>query len=163
MITIFRGQKEWREDMDVCAPSFRRALGLNDPTVWTDMLLGNFTSLIAQTEAGSESARQQLEQEFLHAQQAAYHNPFVSCSYQWGVAQSFALSGNTPGYVLTVVGPEADGVDFRELRRRHHLFGDAVDALEEFGLPRRLAAPFAIEQVMLVAPMGQPSTVVFET
>jgi hypothetical protein len=83
-VTVYRGQKEWSEDMEISAPSLRRALGANDPELWTDMLLANIDALIRKSEAGDEAARQQLEQEFLHAQQAAYHNPYVSCSYQWG-------------------------------------------------------------------------------
>jgi hypothetical protein len=157
-ITVYRGQKAWSPDMEICAPSLRRALGPNDPELWTSMLLANVAELIRKTEAGDESARQQLEQEVLHAQQAAYHNPYVSCTHSWGIAQSFALAQDTPGYVLTISGEWQYGVDFRDLRNRHKLFGDAVDALQEFGIPRRLEYPFDIDEVMLVAPFGQPTT-----
>jgi hypothetical protein len=160
-ITVYRGQKVWSAGVDICAPSLRRALGPNDPALWTEMLLVNIGTLIQKTERGDESARQQLEQEFLHAQQAAYHNPYVSCTYSWGIAQSFALAGDTPGYVLTISGASEQGVDFRDLRTRYRLFGDAVDALQEFGIPRRLEHPFGIDQVVLVAPFGQPTTLVF--
>jgi hypothetical protein len=161
VFTVYRGQKEWAQGMGIVAPSLRRALGPNDPDLWTDMLLANIDALVDKAERGDESARQQLEQEFLHAQQAAYHNPYVSCSFQWGIAQAFALAKNTPGYVLTITGDPGAGVDFRDLRTRHKLFGDAVDALEEFGIPRRLEDPFQIEEVHLVAPMGQRSVKVF--
>ncbi|GIF22089.1 hypothetical protein Ate02nite_48190 [Paractinoplanes tereljensis] len=98
-----------------------------------------------------------MENKLLYLQQTRHESPFVSCSHEWSIAQSFALYGNTPGYVLTISGDPASGFDFEELRNSYSLFGDTVSHLKEFGVPRRLGSPFVVECVDLVAPFGQPA------
>jgi hypothetical protein len=160
-LTVYRGQKNWNDKMDVCAPTLRRSLGGQDPAVWTDTLLAMIDGLIQGTEQGNTDSRHQLESQLLYSQQSAFQNPFVSCSHQWAIAQSFATFGDTPGYVLTITGDPGAGVDVQDLRTRHQLYGDAMDYLYEFGIPRRLMDPFIISQVDLVAPFGQPSARVY--
>jgi hypothetical protein len=41
------------------------------------------------------------------------------------------------------------------------LYGDAMDYLHEFGIPRRLVGPFIVSQVDLVGPFGQPSARIY--
>lgn len=160
-IELYRGQKYWNDKMDICAPTLRRSLGGQNPIVWTDTLLTMIDGLIQATKAGSAAARQQLEAQLLYSQQSAFQNPFVSCSYRWAIAQSFAIFGDTPGYVLKITGDANAGVDIKDLRSRYSLYGDAVDYLDEFGIPRRLAHPFVVSQVDLVGPFGQRSAKVF--
>jgi len=160
-LTVYRGQKNWNDTMDICAPTLRRSLGGQDPVVWTDILLTMIDGLINATEQGNVDARQQLETQLLYCQQSAFQNPFVSCSHQWAIAQSFAIFGNTPGYILTITGDFNSGVDIQDLRTRHQLYGDAMDYLHEFGIPRRLTGPFVVSQVDLVGPFGQPSARIY--
>src|SRR4051794_6113895 len=99
--------------MDITASSLRRGAGGQDPVVWTDMLVRMISGLIVALQAGDPHARSQLESQLLYAQQVAYQSPFVSCTHQLGVAHSFALYGNTPGYVLTFRVSADHGVDFQ--------------------------------------------------
>jgi hypothetical protein len=69
------------------------------------------------------------------------------------------LADDTPGYVLTIEGPEGDGFDFEAVRARFHLYSDAFDYLKEFGLPRRLENPFSLAEVKLID--GYSSTTVY--
>ena len=160
-LMVYRGQKNWSNTMDICAPTLRRSLGGQNPVIWTDMLLTMIDGLIKAADQGNADAREQLEAQLLYCQQSAFQNPFVSCSHQWAIAQSFAIFGNTPGYILTITGDPSSGVDIQDLRARHRMFGDAVDYLHEFGIPRRVAVPFTVSQVDLVGPFGQPSARIY--
>lgn len=153
-LTVYRGQKSWAPGMDITASALRKNYGRGNPREWTEFLLTMILDLIDGAERGDVDSRNQLENQLLFSQQAAYQNPFVSCSRSRAVALGFALHGDTPGYVLTVVGDHSVGVDFQALRQRFGLFGDAVDHLEEYGLPRRLEQPFIVTCVDRVDPVG---------
>jgi hypothetical protein len=153
---LYRGQKSWSDAMAILAPSLRNNFG-QDPTVLTDQLLLLIDGLVSRTEAGDAQARSYLENKLLYLQQSKYENPYVSCSHEWSVAQSFALQKNTPGYVLTISGDPSEGLDFESLRSCHGLFGDSMTYLSEFGIPRRLKPPFTVDRVDLVTPFGQPT------
>jgi hypothetical protein len=157
-LVVYRGQKQWDSTMDITAPTMRRAHKSLKPEAWTDQLLDLYDGLIADTAAGNEHAKSQLERQLLVSQQAAYQNPFVSCSYFWSIAQSFALFRDTPGYVLTIeCEAGCDGVDFEDLRVTHNLYSGGLDYLREYGLPKRTKTPFEVTVVDLVQPFGQPT------
>ncbi|WP_330462114.1 hypothetical protein [Streptomyces sp. NBC_00775] len=145
--------------MQITAPSLRSGY-FNDPTIWTEIQIDLFTTLLEASDSGDKKARSHLESQLLHIQSAKHANPFVSCSRRWSVAQGFALFNDTPGYVLSIVGSGA-GFDFAAVRERHGLFGDAVDHLFEFGVPRVLGNDFTVVQVHYVQPFGRPTEVVF--
>ena len=123
-IVIYGGQKEWFTGMSVTASSLRRSSGAPDPAAWTDLLLSIVNNLLRSATAGSVSARKQLEDQLLYAQQSAYQNPYVSCSRQRAVAQGFALYGDTPGYVLTIAGNDSVGLDYQAVRSKFGLYAD---------------------------------------
>jgi hypothetical protein len=160
-IVIYRGQKEWSDGMTITASSLRRSSFVPDPVVWTDQLLGIIDNLRASAASGNARARKQLTDQLLYAQQEAHQNPFVSCSRKFSIAQGFALHGDTPGYILTISGDEDAGLDFEAVRTQFGLFGDSMDYLEEYGLPRSLNWPFQITQVELVGPHAGPGMVVY--
>lgn len=160
-IVIYRGQKEWSKGMNITACSLRRSAAVLDPAAWTDQLLGIIDSCLHHAGLGYAPARKQLEDQLLFAQQAAYQNPYVSCSRQRSVAQSFALHGDTPGYILTISGDDSVGVDFQDVRQRFGLFGDTVDYLAEYGIPRSIIPPFQIVEVERLGSRGVPETVVY--
>lgn len=148
-IVVYRGQKEWYQGMNITASSLRRSSAAPGPAAWTDQLLGIIDNLLGNAAAGNVAARKQLEDQLLYAQLSAYQNPYVSCSKQWSVAMSFALHGDTPGYVLTISGDDSIGLDFQNVRRQFGLFADAQDFLEEYGIPRHVSPPFQVNQVQL--------------
>jgi hypothetical protein len=159
---VYRGQKSWNKEMNVCAPTLRRrSCGGQDPVGWTDILLDIISALIQAAEQGDAIARRELEGRLLNSQQSSSDCPFVSCSYSWGVAQSFALFDDTPGYVLTITGDPSAGVDVEDLRKRHGLYSDALKYLREFGIPRQVEHPFAVSQVDQVKSFGQPSVRIY--
>ncbi|CCK24443.1 hypothetical protein BN159_0064 [Streptomyces davaonensis JCM 4913] len=145
--------------MQITAPSLRSGY-FDDPTAWTEMQIDLFTRLLRASDRGDKKAQGHLEDQLLHIQSAKHANPFVSCSHRWSIALSFALFNDTPGYVLTIVG-RGPGFDIAAVRERHGLFGDAVDHLVEFGVPRALGDDFTVEQVHYVQPFGRATEVVF--
>jgi len=93
---------------------------------------------------GDQSSKKRLEGMLLNAQESGFQNPFVSCSFSYSVARSFANEGDTQGYMLTIEGPWFSGIDFEFLRASFGLYGDAFDHLQEFGLPEKLDQPFTL-------------------
>jgi hypothetical protein len=160
-IVIYRGQKEWSEDMNITAPSLRKSSVAPDPAAWTDQLLGIIGNLLSHVAAGSVQAKSALEDQLIISQQKAYQNPYVSCSWQRAIAQSFALHGDTPGYVLTISGDDSVGLDFQGVRTKFGLYSDSVDYLHEYGIPRSIAAPFQITEVVLLGSHGVPQAQVY--
>jgi hypothetical protein len=147
--------------MLICAPSLRSAL-VSDALAFTRQQLELLTGLLAKADLGDQKARNALESELLHIQSAKHRNPFVSCSHMWSVAQSFALFGDKPGYVLTIEG-DPPGFDFAAIREKHHMFGDAVDYLCEFGVPVALGPDFdfTVIKVDYVQPFGRPTEAIY--
>ncbi|MGW2960850.1 hypothetical protein ACWDGI_20605 [Streptomyces sp. NPDC001220] len=145
--------------MSVTAPSLRSGYD-RDAATFAEQQVDRLMRMLSKADKGDARARDALESELLHLQSTRHTNPFVSCSRRWSVAQSFALFGDTPGYVLTVEG-EGPGLDIAAVRERHRMFGDAVDYLFEFGVPQALGADFAVVEVHRVQPFGLPTEVVY--
>ncbi|MEU0250691.1 hypothetical protein ACIOK4_24985 [Streptomyces bottropensis] len=127
----------------------------------TEQTLKLLQGLMEKTALGIPGARDALENELLQIQIKKYRNPFVSCSRLWSIAEGFAKKGDTPGFVLTIHGECDAGVDISELRAKYQLGGDAVDHLEEFGIPRRLGPPFVVKKVQKVYPFGRAAEDVY--
>ena len=136
--------------MTISACSLRRASAIPNPGTWTAQLLGLFQNLLTDALAGKDAAKKQLGDQLLYAQLSAYQNPFVSCSYEFAVAQHFALHNDTPGYVLTITGDNSVGLDFEDVRAKFGLFGDSMDYLKEYGIPGTLGPPFQLTRVELL-------------
>lgn len=148
-VTFYRGQKEWHEGMLLQASSLRRVRG-TDPVVWTNALLAQISELVRAARLGDDDARNQLESQLLTCQQMTFQNPFVSCTFDEGVAVGFALDGGTGGFVLTLEGDLSDGLDFEALRAELGLFRDNVDYLREFGIPFEVGSTVALVRVVRV-------------
>lgn len=146
--------------MRITAPSLRSTY-VQQPEMFTKLQVELLTGLLAAADHGDDKARSALESQLLHIQNTRHANPFVSCSLRWSVAQSFALFGDTPGYVLTVEGPRDRGFDFAAVREAHGMFGDAVDYLYEFGVPAILGGDFKVREVHHVRPFGAPTEMVY--
>ena len=147
-ITVYRGQKSWDPGMTIEASSRRCAAGLpRQRADWTTALLTQFSRNLAGSIRGQQDSKKRLESLMLNAQQFAFQNPFVSCSYSYAVARGFANAGDTQGYLLTVEGPWYSGFDFEFVRGLLGLYGDAFDYLLEFGLPETLGSPFSMVKV----------------
>ena len=114
---------------------------------WTRALLTQFRRNIAGAMGGDQASKKRLQGMLLNAQQFAFQNPFVSCSFSYSVARSFANAGDTSGCVLTIEGPWYSGTDFEFRRSLFGLYGDAFDCLQEYGLPERLVPPFTLVKV----------------
>ncbi len=97
----------------------------------------------------------------LNAQQFAFQNPFVSCSFSYAVARSFANANDTQGYILTIEGPWHSGIDFEFLRNLFGLYGNAFDYLQECGLPEKLEPPFTLVRVDRVDTPWSPAERVY--
>ncbi|MFI0514905.1 hypothetical protein ACH3Y9_33535 [Streptomyces sp. WSLK1-5] len=145
--------------MSVTAPSLRSGYD-RDAATFAEQHVDRLMRMLSKADEGDRTARDALESELLHLQSARHTNPFVSCSHSWSVAQSFALYGDTPGYVLTIEG-EGRGLDIAAVRNRHDLFKDAVDHLLEFCVPLTLDTDFAVVEVHRVQSFGRPSEVVY--
>jgi hypothetical protein len=143
--------------MSVTAPSLRSGYD-RDAEAFAELQVDRLKRMLSQADRGDVKARAALESELLHLQSARHANPFVSCSRKWSVAQSFALFGDTSGYVLTIEG-EGQGLDITAVRERHRMFGDAVDHLDEFGVPLALGTDFVVVEVHRVQPRGGPEVV----
>ncbi|PKB64155.1 MAG: hypothetical protein BZY80_03560 [SAR202 cluster bacterium Io17-Chloro-G2] len=98
------------------------------------------------------ASKKRLEGMLLNAQRFAFQNPFVSTSFSYSVARSFATAGDTPGYVLTIEGPWYHGIDFEFQRRLFGLYGNAFDYLQEFGVPNNLFPPYTVVASQSVDP-----------
>ena len=147
-ITVYRGQKVWRSRMSITASSMRISAGSRaNRATWTEALLTQFKRNISGAVGGDHTATKRLEGMLINAQQFAFQSPFVSTSLSYSVARGFANAGDTPGFVLTIVGPWYSGIDFEFLRNLLGLYGGAFDYLQEFGLPARLASPFTLVKV----------------
>jgi hypothetical protein len=83
----------------------------------------------------------------LNAQHLSFQNPFVSCSFSYNVARSYANASDTLGYILTIEGPWYSGIDFGFIRNLFGLYTDAFDYLQEYGLPERLEHPFTLVRI----------------
>ncbi len=161
-ITVYRGQKTWLVGMVIGASSLRRSGGSPvDREDWTKALLTQFRRNVADAMGGEQESKKRLETLLLNAQRDAFQNPFVSCSFSYAVAGSFANANDTLGYVLTVEGPWYSGIDYEFLRRLFGLYGDAFDYLQEFGLPERVAHPFSLTKVEAVADSWSPPVRIF--
>jgi hypothetical protein len=84
----------------------------------------------------------------LNAQRSGVFSPFVSTSSNRNVARSFALDGNTPGFILTIEGPEDRLYDFRQIREMNRIpHPSEFMWLNEFGIPLQIEAPFTVTKV----------------
>jgi hypothetical protein len=146
--------------MRIVAPSLRYAFG-HDAGTLTEQLLLMVSGLVANTDRGDRNARDALENRLLFMQNSRYENPYVSCSHHWIIAQSFALARDTPGYILVIDGDGEGGLDYEAIRQRHKLFGDAVDYLAEFGIPKEINRGFTITEVQYVQPRVEMAKVVY--
>ena len=147
-ITVYRGQKTWSHGLVIEASSLRRSSGSRrEQQNWTEALLTQFRRNLAGAMGGDQSSKKRFEALLLNAQQFAFQNPFVSCSFSYAVARSFGNANDTLGYVLTLEGPWYSGVDFEFLRGLFGLYGDAFDYLQEFGIPWTLGPYFALAKV----------------
>lgn len=124
-------------------------------------LLTQFHGNVAGAMSGQQESKKRLDALLLNAQRFAFQNPFVSCSFSYAVARSFANANDTMGYVLTVEGPWYSGIDFEFLRGLFGLYGEAFDYLQEFGLPETLGYPFALAKVERVDGSRSPPVVVY--
>lgn len=111
-----------------------------------------FRENLAGAMRGHHESRKRLEVLLINSQQAAFQNPFVSCSFSYTVARGFANAGDTTGVILTVEGPWHSGIDYEFLRRLFGLYGSAFDYLQEFGLPESLNSPFVVIKLETVDP-----------
>jgi hypothetical protein len=150
-VTIYRGQRSWHPSMTVTVSSARR--GLTPPNFITS--LRNLFRLAIQGSAQrNPTARKQLQTLLYYAQQSAFMNPFVSCTFDYAIARSFANAGNQSGYVLTITGPWYDGVDYEFVRTTFGLYHFGYDYLREFGVPYDVSVnstPFLVVKVDRVA------------
>lgn len=165
-ITIYRGQKDWDKakyrtnPRYITAASMRRSWGSStDMEQWTDTLLTGYRHTLRDAGTGNAQAIKRLGSMLLNAQLYAYENPFISCSFSQAIALSFALAGDTDGFVLTIDGDWYDGVDFEFLRRRFGYVGTAVDHLQEFGIGKELHPPFHVVRVVRVGLSQAPQQV----
>lgn len=147
-VTIYRGQKTWNAGMPIEASSLRQSGGSRgDRENWTAGLVIQFRRNVAGAASQDQASKQRLEGLLLNAQQFAFQNPFVPCSFSYFVARSFANAGDTSGFVLTIEGPWYSGVDFEFLRRLFGLYGGPFDYLQEFGIPEKISSPFDVVRV----------------
>lgn len=147
-ITVYRGQKSWQRGMSVEASSLRRSAGpLRERENWTRALLTQFRRNLSGAMSGDQVSKKRLEGMLLNAQQFAFQNPFVACSFSYAVARGFANAGDAAGYVLAIEGPWNTGIDFEFIRSLLGLYGGAFDYLQEFGLPEKLEPPFTLVRV----------------
>ncbi len=161
-ITIYRGQKTWSFGLVIEASSLRRSGGSRiEQENWTRALLTQFHRNVAGAMRGQQESKNRLEALLLNAQRFAFQNPFVSCSFSYAMARSFANAFDTLGYVLSVEGPWYSGIDFDFLRGLFGLYGDAFDYLQEFGLSETLSDPFAIAEVERVDDSRSPPVRVY--
>lgn len=139
--------------MVLSAASLRRS-GTSDLAAeqLTEGLLKTFDELIGRSKHGHKDAIDRLESQLLVSQQVAHLNPYVSCTHDLGVALSFALKGGTPGFVLRIESEDDFGIDFEQLRQSYRLFGDSMDYLQEYGIPRKVGKPFEIVEVLRYEP-----------
>ena len=134
-------------------PNARRSGGYRtEQEAWTSALITQFRRNSARSVSGDLDSRKRLEGMPLNAQQFAFQNPFVSTSFSYSVARSFATAGDTPGYVLTIEDPWYNGIDFDFQRNLFGLYGNAFDYLQEFGIPTSLVPPYTVADSQLVNP-----------
>jgi hypothetical protein len=146
--------------MRITAPSLRYAFG-HDADTLTEQLLMMISGLVSNSDRGDKNARAALENRLLFMQNSRYENPYVSCSHRWSVAQGFALERDTPGYILVIDGDGKGGLDYEAVRQRHNLFGDSLDYLAEFGIPKEITEGFTITEVQYVQPGTAIAKVVY--
>lgn len=146
--------------MRITAPSLRYAFG-HDAGILTDQLLLMISGLVSNADRGDKNARAALENRLLFMQECRYENPYVSCSHLWSIAQGFAVARDTPGYILVIDGEAEGGLDYEAVRQRHRFFGDSLDYLAEFGIPREISGGFAITEVQYVQPRAAIAKVVY--
>ena len=152
-VTVFRGQKDYYDGMVIEASSLRCSGGSRtEQEAWTRALITQFRRNSARSVSGDLDSRKKLEGMPLNAQQFAFQNPFVSTSFSYSVARSFATAGDTPGYALTIEGPWYNGIDFDFQRNLFGLYGNAFDYLQEFGIPTSLVPPYTVADSQLVNP-----------
>jgi hypothetical protein len=84
----------------------------------------------------------------LNAQRSGVFSPFVSTSSSRDVARSFALDGHTPGFILTIEGPEDQLYDFHKIRDMNGIpHPSEFMWLKEFGIPLQIDAPFRVTKI----------------
>lgn len=103
-----------------------------------------------------------LERVMLSAQTSGAFSPFVSTSRRREVARSFALSSGTPGFILTIEGPQDAFYDFNRIRDTYGIpHPTEFQWLEELGIPLQVDAPLSIVQVEEVTDVVEVKKVVY--
>ena len=102
--------------------------------------------------SGDLDSQKRLEGLLLNAQRFAFQSPFVSTSFSYSVARSFATAGDAAGFVLTIEGPWYHGIDFEFQRNLFGLYGEAFDYLQEFGVPTSLQPLYTVVDSQAASP-----------
>jgi hypothetical protein len=108
------------------------------------------------------SNRTLLSDAMLQAQRSGLFSPFVSTSRRREVALSFALYKGTPGFILTIEGPEDKFYDFEKIRADNKLPQPSeYEWMEEMGIPLGIDPPFEVVSVDYVTGIIEKNVNVF--
>ena len=143
IITVFYGAKLWTEGSTIIAPSVEYQLGrgksAREARIYSQGLLAQLNDF---------SNRSLLEKVMLSAQRSGLLSPFVSTSLKRDVARSFALAGGSPGFILTIQGPEEEFYKFNQIREDYGIpHPSEFYWLDELGIPLKVKRPFEIVEV----------------
>lgn len=140
IITVYHGTKNWVHDTHLYAPCINYMLGRGKSSY----------EAIEYAKGLNELLNDFVNHEILNialynAQVTGLYNPFLSTSRNRTAAESFA---GTPGFLLTICGPEDNFFDFNKVRENNHIpHRPEFKWLEEMGIPIKLESPFKLMKV----------------
>jgi len=158
-IIVFHGAKHWTPNAIVRARSIEYMIGrgssLNDAIDHAKQHLLFFNDF---------SNRSLLEGVMIMAQRSGAFSPFVSTSRRREVARSFALSGGSSGFILTIEGPEDAFYDFNRIRDTYGIpHPTEFEWLEELGIPLEIGPPLKVIRVDEVHEVVEVKTKLYAT
>ena len=158
-VVVFHGTKYWTPTAIIRARSIEYMIGRGSTA--RDAIANAKRQM---TYLNDFSNRALLEGVMLQAQRSGAFSPFVSTSKHRHVARSFALSGGSPGFILTIQGPQNAFYDFNKIRENCGIPPPPeFEWLAELGIPLQIRAPFAVIQVDEVRDVVEVKTKVYST
>lgn len=156
-LTVYHGAKLWELGKPIRSQAIEymlnRGESIKEALAYAEALYVELTDY---------SDKDFLERAMISAQASGYLNPFVSVSQKRSVAQEFALKQQSPGYILTIVGPEEKFYDFHKIRSLNGLpHPREFDWMYEKGIPFEVKEPFRIIKVDKIFCLEENSTCVF--
>jgi hypothetical protein len=157
-IFVFHGAKLWSKGSVIRAKSVEYMLGRGKTEIEAFAYAEGL--LVYLNDFDNKSV---LERVMLSAQRSGVFSPFVSTSHNRDVARSFALGGHSPGFLLTIEGPEDAFYDFNKIR---NICGipppSEFEWLEELGIPLKVDVPFRITKVERIQSVVERKTTVYK-